>query len=218
MAARRDKDRPADKDKGRDRSRDPADNDRDSRDGWSLAEEKGGRRGGRDRDDKRERDKEKEPAWMETYVPPSSAGGILGGKGAEGEIDSIQEWKLNMKRAERKALGLPEAEAPSPARTPASASKSDEKVTNSNTQETITNGETGKEQTKAQSTEDPQLTGSAPIGGPQSNKPQSLLAEGPPRRDTALQAYDQARGEETCCKRRINLRGCFFTWRCEGKW
>lgn len=114
MTARRDKDRlDREKDKGRDRSREAGDNDRDSRDGWTVAEEKGGRRGGRDRrqddarekDDRREREKEKEPAWMETYVPPSSsAGGILGGKGAEGEMDSIQAWKMSMKR---QAEGLP---------------------------------------------------------------------------------------------------------------
>lgn len=191
MAVRRDKERPGDKDKGQDRSRDAGDNDRDSRDGWSIAEEKGGRRGGRDRrqddardrDDRNDREKEKEPAWMETYVPSSSSGGILGGKGAEGEIDSIQEWKLNMKRAERKALGLPEPEAPQPIRTSASSSstpksdgkKSDVKEVDSITQrkasmkateEKVKAGAAAKEKAKALEPSPIQLqptTSSAPV-------------------------------------------------------
>ena len=38
--------------------------------------------------------------------PPSSSSGILGGKGGEGEIDSIQAWKKDMKEREMKAKGL----------------------------------------------------------------------------------------------------------------
>ncbi|KAL0580308.1 hypothetical protein V5O48_001725 [Marasmius crinis-equi] len=59
---------------------------------------------GKDREDRRsEREKEKEPAWMDTYIPPSSGGGILGGKGSDGELDGIQAWKKNMKEKEQKA-------------------------------------------------------------------------------------------------------------------
>ncbi|KAF9068054.1 hypothetical protein BDP27DRAFT_1403472 [Rhodocollybia butyracea] len=67
------------------------------RDKKSLAEET--------RTDERrgEREKEKEPAWMDTYVPSSSSGGILGGKGDDGELDGIQAWKKNMKEKEQKA-------------------------------------------------------------------------------------------------------------------
>ncbi|KAH8120141.1 hypothetical protein DFH11DRAFT_1558531 [Phellopilus nigrolimitatus] len=115
MSGRRDKDR-LDRDRekgGRDRSRDPGD-DRDYRDGWSVPEDrqKRGARDrrnddGREREDRREREKEKEPAWMETYVPPAtSSTGILGGKGAEGEVDSIQAWKKDMKEREMKAKGI----------------------------------------------------------------------------------------------------------------
>lgn len=75
----------------------------DDRDGRSK------RTGGRDRrpgalDDLKEKDerKEKEPAWMETYVPSSPGAGILGGKGADGELDGIQAWKKGMKEREKK--------------------------------------------------------------------------------------------------------------------
>ncbi|KAI5122602.1 hypothetical protein M0805_004816 [Coniferiporia weirii] len=114
MSVRRDKDR-LDREKGRDRSREPNDHDREARDGWSVADDRGQKRGlrdrrhddGREKEDRREREKEKEPAWMETYVPPStSSSGILGGKGAEGEVDSIQAWKKDMKEREMKAKGL----------------------------------------------------------------------------------------------------------------
>lgn len=44
---------------------------------------------------------------METYVPsPSNATGILG-KTADGEVDSIQAWKKDMKARELRAKGLP---------------------------------------------------------------------------------------------------------------
>ena len=59
--------------------------------------------GGKERDDRRgEREKEKEPAWMDTYVPPASATGILSGKAADGELDGIQAWKKNMKEKEQR--------------------------------------------------------------------------------------------------------------------
>ena len=104
----RDDGRRRDRDRGRDRSRDLRDED-----GWTVHEER--RRGGRDRklddarerDDRREREKEKEPAWMETYVPTSTSAGILGGKGADGEVDDIQAWKKDMKEREQKAKAGP---------------------------------------------------------------------------------------------------------------
>lgn len=42
---------------------------------------------------------------METYIPTTPSGGILGGKGADGELDSIQAWKKGMKEKERKEKG-----------------------------------------------------------------------------------------------------------------
>ena len=85
-----DRDRADDRDRGK---RPPA---RDRRTG--AADD------GKDKEERRDRDreKEKEPAWMETYVPPPSGGGILGGKGVDGELDGIQAWKKGLKEKERK--------------------------------------------------------------------------------------------------------------------
>lgn len=87
---------------------------------WTVVEERDGRskRGsardkklgttgdnGKERDDRREREreKEKEPAWMDTYIPPPSIAGILGGKGTDnGDLDGIQAWKKGMKEMEQK--------------------------------------------------------------------------------------------------------------------
>lgn len=66
-----------------------------------------------DRDDRKERDKDKEPAWMETYVPTTPGGGILGGQ-TEGELDGIQAWKKGMKEKERKGKG--DESSPEPAK------------------------------------------------------------------------------------------------------
>ena len=74
---------------GRDRRRHSRDEDRDSK----------------DRDERKEprvRAEEKEPAWMDTYIPSDSGVGILGGKAENGELDGIQAWKLGMKEKERK--------------------------------------------------------------------------------------------------------------------
>ncbi|KAJ7169578.1 hypothetical protein C8R46DRAFT_202098 [Mycena filopes] len=69
-------------------------NHRDRRAG-GLAED------GKDREDRRDRDREreKEPAWMDTYIPDSP--GILGSKGGEGELDGIQAWKKGLKEKEK---------------------------------------------------------------------------------------------------------------------
>ncbi|KAJ7597206.1 hypothetical protein C8J56DRAFT_1159161 [Mycena floridula] len=78
---------------------------------WTVVEERDGRNKrntGRDKkaatgDEGRERpEKEKEPAWMDTYIPPPSSAGILGGQGAEGELDGIQVWKKGIKEKEQK--------------------------------------------------------------------------------------------------------------------
>jgi len=56
------------------------------------------------RDRERDQEKEKEPAWMDTYIPNPSSGSILSGKGADGELDGIQAWKKGMKEKELKAV------------------------------------------------------------------------------------------------------------------
>ncbi|KIL70666.1 hypothetical protein M378DRAFT_6610 [Amanita muscaria Koide BX008] len=60
----------------------------------------------RDRDREKEREKEKEPAWMDTYIPSGPSFGILGGKGADGELDGIQAWKKGMKEKEQREKGI----------------------------------------------------------------------------------------------------------------
>ncbi|KIK71190.1 hypothetical protein GYMLUDRAFT_33330 [Collybiopsis luxurians FD-317 M1] len=108
LAARRERERAANG-----KEKDPASgNPNDRR--WTVVEdrEKSKRNPGRDkkafveegdRRGDREREKEKEPAWMDTYIPPPSSSGILGGQGSEGELDGIQAWKKNMKEKEQKA-------------------------------------------------------------------------------------------------------------------
>lgn len=68
---------------------------------------------GKEKDDRKERDrgereKEKEPAWMDTYIPTGTGAGILGGKGGDGELDGIQAFKKGMKAKEQKDLSSPE--------------------------------------------------------------------------------------------------------------
>ncbi|EMD41793.1 hypothetical protein CERSUDRAFT_110356 [Gelatoporia subvermispora B] len=102
LAARRDRDRQWDRFDERDRERPSANDDRDGRPRRANGRERrGGAEEGRDREERRERDKEAEPAWMETYIPPTSGSGILGGKAVDGELDGIQAWKKGMKERER---------------------------------------------------------------------------------------------------------------------
>ena len=82
----------------------PAD-DRDGRYKRSTARErKSGHLGeeGKEKEDRkdREREKEKEPAWMDTYIPTDSSPGILGGQMPGGELDGIQAWKKGLKDKE----------------------------------------------------------------------------------------------------------------------
>ena len=84
----------------------PAD-DRDGRYKRSSARErKSGHLGdeGKEKEDRkdRERDKEKEPAWMDTYIPTDPSPGILGGQIPGGELDGIQAWKKGLKAKEVK--------------------------------------------------------------------------------------------------------------------
>jgi hypothetical protein len=47
--------------------------------------------------EKEDRQKEREPAWMDTYIPDESTSGILGGQAPNGELDGIQAWKKGLK-------------------------------------------------------------------------------------------------------------------------
>ncbi|KAG6911836.1 hypothetical protein DXG01_000083 [Tephrocybe rancida] len=78
---------------------------------WVAAEDRESRvkrTGGRDRksgilaDEGKDDRKEREPAWMDTYVPSSPSAGILGGKTGDGELDGIQAWKKERKEKELK--------------------------------------------------------------------------------------------------------------------
>jgi len=92
---------------------------------WAQTDDRDGRykrTTGRDRkghgDESKEKedrkDKEKEPAWMDTYIPSSSSGGILGGQSATGELDGIQAWKkgLKEKESQNKELVQPTTSTP----------------------------------------------------------------------------------------------------------
>ncbi|KAI0094692.1 hypothetical protein BDY19DRAFT_914068 [Irpex rosettiformis] len=99
--ARRDRDRT---DRGWDRWEPSHDRERvDERDGRSKRTTGRDKRSGAPEDPKeKDERKEKEPAWMETYIPATSGGGILGGLGTDGELDGIQAWKKGMKEREKK--------------------------------------------------------------------------------------------------------------------
>ncbi|KAG7450345.1 uncharacterized protein BT62DRAFT_506784 [Guyanagaster necrorhizus] len=112
MAMRRERDRDRERDRrdkpGHDQAWDSS-NDRRWMPGDDRSKKTTGRdrktgiEDGKDRDDRRgEREKEKEPAWMDTYIPASSSTGILGGKSADGELDGIQAWKKGMKEKEQR--------------------------------------------------------------------------------------------------------------------
>ena len=70
----------------------------------SARERKSGQLGdkGKEKEDLRdgEREKEKEPEWMNTYIPTDSSPGILGGQIPGGELDGIQAWKRGLKDKE----------------------------------------------------------------------------------------------------------------------
>jgi zinc finger CCCH domain-containing protein 13 len=144
----RDRDRDRDWDRGTDRgdrwprsdrARDDETSSRRDRDKdrWDTEDRdskpKRGERGGRgdrrnggadDKEDRKERDKDKTPAWMDTYVPTTSGGGILGGKGDDGELDELQAWKKTMKERE---LAKAEAAEPIKSATPTQTSQAETK-------------------------------------------------------------------------------------------
>ncbi|KAJ3516787.1 hypothetical protein NLJ89_g907 [Agrocybe chaxingu] len=99
----------------RDRARNSQDHTLDADRRWGPGDERDGRykrTTGRERksgnvgDENKEkedrREKEKEPAWMDTYIPSESSPGILGGQAPSGELDGIQAWKKGMKEKETK--------------------------------------------------------------------------------------------------------------------
>ncbi|KAJ7042546.1 hypothetical protein C8F04DRAFT_1229792 [Mycena alexandri] len=106
---------------------------------WTVVEDRDGRskrnhrdrraggtaEDGKEREDRRDREREKEPAWMDTYIPESP--GILGSKGGEGELDGIQAWKKGLKEKEKEKEKEKTASVPPPQkdeeRTAASESK-----------------------------------------------------------------------------------------------
>ena len=97
-----DSDRPRDRDRERDRW---AMDERDTRSKRANGRDRRGHSRDEDRDERKDskiRVEEKEPAWMDTYIPNESGAGILGGKAENGELDGIQAWKLDMKEKERK--------------------------------------------------------------------------------------------------------------------
>ncbi|KAK0233461.1 hypothetical protein IW262DRAFT_1477053 [Armillaria fumosa] len=110
MAMRRERDRERERDRRDKPGHDQAwDSSNDRR--WAPGDDRSKKATGRDRkngiedgkDDRRgEREREKEPAWMDTYIPTSPSTGILGGKGADGELDGIQAWKKVMKEKEQR--------------------------------------------------------------------------------------------------------------------
>jgi zinc finger CCCH domain-containing protein 13 len=93
-------------DRNRDRERDRwVTDERDSRSKRPNGRDRPGHSRDEDRDerkDSRVRVEEKEPAWMDTYIPNESGVGIFGGQAENGELDGIQAWKLGMKEKERK--------------------------------------------------------------------------------------------------------------------
>ena len=110
IAARREREareRGWDRFEERDRERPPAGDERDTRTRRGPGRDRRavGNDDNKDREDRRDREKEVEPAWMETYIPSTHGSGILGGKGADGELDGIQAWKKGMKEKERKEKG-----------------------------------------------------------------------------------------------------------------
>jgi hypothetical protein len=111
MAARRERERGRERDATWDSTNDRrwATDERDSwtkrsaRDKKSLhGEDVKEERRDRERDRDKEKEKEKEPAWMDADIPNGPSFGILGGKGADGELDGIQAWKKGMKEKEQK--------------------------------------------------------------------------------------------------------------------
>ena len=80
------------------------------------------------RDREKEREKEKEPAWMDTYIPNGPSLGILGGRGADGELDGIQAWKKGMKEKEQREREKEQGPSPTVGQGEVNADNSVDKV------------------------------------------------------------------------------------------
>ena len=114
MAARRERERGrTNQDRELDDRRWVASDDRDGRYKRTARDRKSLAAGdeGKDKEDRRE--KEKEPAWMDTYIPSESSYGILGGQAPNGELDGIQVWKKGLKEKEIKEREAADASASS---------------------------------------------------------------------------------------------------------
>lgn len=55
----------------------------------------------RDREERKDREREKEPAWMDTYIPGSSGSGF-GMPRAGGELDGIQAFKKELREKQQR--------------------------------------------------------------------------------------------------------------------
>lgn len=106
MAARRERERARGQERESDDRRWPPGEDRD---GGRYKRNTGReRKTGDDTKEKEDRQKEKEPAWMDTYIPSESTSGILGGQDPNGKLDGIQAWKKDIRDKETSttAVGL----------------------------------------------------------------------------------------------------------------
>ncbi|GJJ13782.1 hypothetical protein Clacol_008039 [Clathrus columnatus] len=113
----------------RDRLREHPDakRDRELREGWTIGEERShaarrapGRGGERrtsgadeDKEVRKDREKDKEPAWMDDYVPEPNApkAGIFGGK-IEGMEDELQAWKRKQASTKQQTTTAPSTSTP----------------------------------------------------------------------------------------------------------
>ncbi|KAL4064972.1 hypothetical protein V8B97DRAFT_1193294 [Scleroderma yunnanense] len=78
----------------------------DDRDGQSKRTNGRNRRAGddvKDREERKDREREKEPAWMDTYIPSNDGSGF-GMQRANGELDGIQAFKKELREKERGQL------------------------------------------------------------------------------------------------------------------
>jgi hypothetical protein len=97
-------------DKDRLRDKPPHDNAWDTR--WNGGDGEGRQKRGsaRDRrpgaDEGKEREREKEPAWMDSDDSNIIGPGILGARAADGGLDGIQAWKKGMKEKEEREKAL----------------------------------------------------------------------------------------------------------------
>ena len=74
---------------------------------WAVGDDRdsrGKRSSGKDRklgEDGKDREREKEPAWMDTYIPSNGSGGVIGGHRLGGELDGIQAFRKEMQQKDK---------------------------------------------------------------------------------------------------------------------